>query len=205
MTSKEEAFSSLAPLQNCEKWRLATSCLSVYLLIHPSGWNNSVLTGRGSFLKKIYLSIFSEICRENASLVQTLQNKGYYTWRPMYIYDSMYVNYSQNEKWFWKNVADKLETHTLWSVPFFSEKRAVYEIMWKNMVATDRLKMTIKANMRMRFACCITESTDTHSQYERLIAFPRKQQLRERVSMLRYMYVACLIMNFWSGTSDNDA
>ena len=58
MTSKEEAFSFLAPLQNCEKWRLATSCLSVYLLVRPSGWNNSVLTGR--IFKKFDIWVFFE-------------------------------------------------------------------------------------------------------------------------------------------------
>ena len=26
------------------------------------------------------------------------KNKGYYTWRPMYIYDGMSMNYSHNEK-----------------------------------------------------------------------------------------------------------
>ena len=44
----------------------------------------------------------------------------------------------------------------------------------------------------MRFACWITKTTGTHSEYVMLIAFPRQQWLRERATMLRYtsMYIA---------------
>jgi hypothetical protein len=45
---------------------------------------------------------------------------------------------------------------------------------------------------RMRFACWINEVTDSHSECEILIAFPRQLRLRERASMLRYSYIACL-------------
>jgi hypothetical protein len=47
---------------------------------------------------------------------------------------------------------------------------------------------------RMRFACWITKATDTHSEYVILIAFPRLQWLRERATMLRYTYIACLVL-----------
>ena len=42
---------------------------------------------------------------------------------------------------------------------------------------------------RMRFACWITKATDTQSHYAILIDFPRQQRLRERASMLRYIYI----------------
>jgi hypothetical protein len=42
---------------------------------------------------------------------------------------------------------------------------------------------------RMRFACWITKATDTYLEYVILIAFTRRQWLRERASML---YVHCL-------------
>jgi hypothetical protein len=48
---------------------------------------------------------------------------------------------------------------------------------------------------RMRFTCWITKATDTHSEYVILIAFRRHQLLRERASMLRYTYIACLVKN----------
>jgi len=47
----------------------------------------------------------------------------------------------------------------------------------------------------MRTSRWITEATDTHLEYVTgsFIAFPRQQWLRERVSMLRYPYTACLV------------
>jgi hypothetical protein len=45
-----------------------------------------------------------------------------------------------------RNVSDKyieeIETHILHSVTFFFENRAVYEIMWKNIVEWSRPHMT---------------------------------------------------------------
>jgi len=41
-----------------------------------------------------------------------------------------------------KNVADKIKTHILCSVTF-SENRAVYEIIWRNMVEPDRPQLTM--------------------------------------------------------------
>jgi hypothetical protein len=45
----------------------------------------------------------------------------------------------------------------------------------------------------MIFACWIIKATDTHSEYEIHIAFPREQWLRERASILRCTYTACLV------------
>jgi hypothetical protein len=73
---------------------------------------------------------------------------------------------------------------------FFFENRAVYEIMWRNIVDLGRPQMTI---WRMRIACWIPKATNTHSQYVILIAFPLQQWLRERASLLRYTYTACAI------------
>ena len=71
---------------------------------------------------------------------------------------------------FQKKLCKKIKTHILCSVTFFFfEYRAVYEIMWKNIVERGRLRMTI---WRMRIACWVTRATDTHSEYVLLIAFP---------------------------------
>jgi hypothetical protein len=48
---------------------------------------------------------------------------------------------------------------------------------------------------RMRFACCITKATDTHSECVIHIAFLRQQWLRERASMLRYTYIVSLVLS----------
>jgi hypothetical protein len=46
---------------------------------------------------------------------------------------------------------------------------------------------------RKRISCWITNATDTHWEYVILSAFPGKQLLRERASVLRYTYSAFLV------------
>jgi len=74
---------------------------------------------------------------------------------------------------------------------FFSfENRVVCEIMWKNNVEPER-PQTI--TWRMRIACWIHKSTNTHSEYVIINAFLQRQRLHERASVLRYTYIACLV------------
>jgi hypothetical protein len=54
----------------------------------------------------------------------------------------------------------------------FDENRAVYEMMWNNMVQSGRLQTTI---WLMLFACWITEARDTHSECVLFIAVPRQE------------------------------
>jgi len=44
---------------------------------------------------------------------------------------------------FQTKVVEKIKTHILYSVTFFPENRAVYEIMWKNIVERGRPQITI--------------------------------------------------------------
>ena len=56
---------------------------------------------------------------------------------------------------FQTKVVDKIKTHILCSVIFFFENRVIYEIMWKNIVESDRIQITI---WRMRVMCWITRN-----------------------------------------------
>ena len=53
----------------------------------------------------------------------------------------------------------------------------------------------------------VPEDTNTHSEYVILIAFPLQQWLHERASLLRYMYIVCLVLlvfflhGFWRGAT----
>ena len=96
---------------------------------------------------------------------------------------------------FQTKIVEKLETHFVFSNFFFFENRAVFEIMWKNVVQQGRPQMTV---WRMRFACWMTKAADTHKHththtHTHTHAFPLEQRLHERVSMLRYTYIACLV------------
>ena len=70
----------------------------------------------------------------------------------------------------------------------FFEYRAVYEIMWKNMVEPGRPPMT-KWRMHAGYV-----RLQTHSEYI-IIAFPLLRWLHERVSVLLYTYLVCLVGN----------
>jgi hypothetical protein len=63
---------------------------------------------------------------------------------------------------------DNQNTHFVFD-NFFFENRAIYEIMWENMIERDRPKMTIWG---VRILCWIIKTIDTYSQYVTLIAFP---------------------------------
>ena len=66
-----------------------------------------------------------------------------------------------------KSCRENQNTHYMSNDFFFFENRAVYEIMWKNIVEPDRPQMTI---WRMRIACWISKATNTHSEYELLLS-----------------------------------
>ena len=57
-------------------------------------------------------------------------------------------------------VVEKIRTEILCLIKFFSENRAIYEIMWQNMVETDSPHMTI---WRMYIACWIGKATHTQN------------------------------------------
>jgi len=88
----------------------------------------------------------------------------------------------------------KIETHILSSIIFFFENRAVYYLMWENIVQLDWPQMTI---WRMRIACRIPKATDTHSVYV-ILLFHCNNSCTKRASILHYTYVANLV-NFTSG------
>jgi hypothetical protein len=85
---------------------------------------------------------------------------------------------------------EKIKTHFMFNIFFFS--RAVYEIMWENVVQPDRPHVTV---WRMRIACWVPKATNTHSEYVILFALPLQQWLHECASMLRFTYIACLVYN----------
>ena len=83
---------------------------------------------------------------------------------------------------FQTKVVQNIKTYILRSVTFFFENRAVYEIMWKNIVERDGPQMTI---WRMRIACWISKATNTHSEYVVFIAFLQQQWLHYLALTLR--------------------
>ena len=93
-----------------------------------------------------------------------------------------------------RNVSDKswreMKTHILCSITCFTENRAIYKIMWNNIVELKRCHITTG---HMITACWIPKATDTHSEYVIRIAIPVQQWLHDYASMSHCMYVAHLV------------
>ena len=85
-----------------------------------------------------------------------------------------------------------MNTHILFSVTFFFENGAVYEIMWTNIVESHSPHMTLWG---MRISHCLPTVTNTLSDYIILMAFLLQQWLHERASWSRCTYTACLVLN----------
>jgi hypothetical protein len=78
-------FPNLVRSQNCEKRLSASSCLSD----SPHATTRFPLDG---FPWNFTFEYFSKIRRENSSFIKTDKHNGYFTWRPMYIYDNISLN-----------------------------------------------------------------------------------------------------------------
>jgi len=86
-------------------------------------------------------------------------------------------------------VVKKIKTRILCSVTPPHRKSCR---LWDNVgkILYSRTQITIS---RTHIAWWILKATCTHSEYVMLTAFPLQQWLHERASVLRYMYVACLV------------
>ena len=90
---------------------------------------------------------------------------------------------------FQTKVVGKFKTYILCTKTFFFfENRSFYEVMWKSIAEPCRLQMAIR---RMRIACWIPRSTNTHLEYVILNAFPQ-QQWFARTRLTVKLYIRCL-------------
>jgi hypothetical protein len=55
----------------------------------------------------------------------------------------------------------------------------------------------------MCISCLVTKATNVHSEYVILIACPLQQWLYERYSLLRFTYIACLVVYYYSISRDS--
>jgi hypothetical protein len=123
---------------------LASSRLSVRL----AAWNNSAHTG-WIFVKVYIWALFRNPSR-NSRFVKI--------WQKWAVWVKCFLEW---------HVSDRScrEKHFLCSITFFfsPENRAVYEIMWRNVVES-RQATDDRIIRRMRLACWVTKATNTYSQ-----------------------------------------
>ena len=153
-----------AQSQNYEKRPLASSSPSVRMETLGSLWTD--------FYEIWYFSIFRKSVQKIQVSLKSDKNKGYFTWRPIY----MFIIYRSNQLRI-RNVSGKCcgenqSTDFMFNSLFFFENHAVYELMWENIAKPDRPQMTI---WRVCIARWITKATDTHLEYAILIYLPLQQ------------------------------
>ena len=134
-----------------------------------------------------YLGISRKSMQKFEYSLNSDKNNGYFTWKPMYIFNNILLNTSYNEKFCRQNLWRKSK-HTFYPQKLCSKIRAVYVILWKDMVQPGMPQMAIR---RVHISYWITNITGTSSECVTLIAFPRQQWFHEVNSMLR-SYVHCL-------------
>jgi hypothetical protein len=171
---------------------------SFAMFISPSAWNNSASVGL-KFIKCDIWVFFRSLSRKfkyyyNLSRITCTLRKDQYT--ILVISPPVLLRM--------RNVSDRSckenqNTHSVLK-NFFPKNRAVYVIMWKNIVQPDRRQMTIR---RMRISCWIPKVTDTHSQYVKHINFLLHKWLNEGATMLRYTYIACLVHYYHSTRTES--
>ena len=120
----------------------------------------------GYHWKDFHGSWYSSICRKSVEKVQVLlksdKNKGYFTWRPVYIYENILLKY-----FVIRNISDKTcrkyeNTHFVFNnvfpkiVPFF----------WDNLEIYGRARQPKDGNIigRVRNAFSINKATHTHTR-----------------------------------------
>ena len=142
--------------------------MSVCPSVRPRGTSRIPLDG---FSLNVIFEDFCKICRETSVSLESDKNN-----RTLHGDQCTSVIISRSFLLRMRNVSDKScrenqNTRFVFCI-FFFENRAVYEIMWKNILQRGRPKMTI---WRMRIACWIPKATNTYSEYVIFISFPLQQ------------------------------
>ena len=91
-------------------------------------------------------------------------------------------------------VVGKIKIHILYSITFFPDNRAIYELMWK--IYGTPVQATDDKRIWLHELCMPGNSDHRHILS---IACTRQQWSRERVSILPFTYIAFLAINLLFG------
>jgi hypothetical protein len=137
-----------AHLQNCEKRLLASSVLPVSPIVRPSfhlsvrlsAWNNSAPAGWIFMITEIwgFFGSPSRIYKFHYTVTCVTGTLHEYLCTFMVIFQLFL-----EQEMLHTIVVEKIKAHIVCSIIFFPENRAVYEIMWKKMVQSDRPHVAI--------------------------------------------------------------
>jgi hypothetical protein len=123
-------------------------------------------------------------------LLKSNKNNGYFTCRRCYIYFNMSLNYSKIINISDREYRENQNTRFAFN-NFFFENRAVYEIMWKNVVKPDWKDYPVIRHVR--FACWITKRAHTQNiQYNSYCFFTTTLVSRKRFNVTLHVGQHCL-------------
>jgi len=131
------------------------------------------------------LRVFRNSVEKIQHSLKSEKDNVYLTWSPICIS----VHFLLERDMLQNKIVEKIKTHILCSKTFFHD-RAVCEKMLTDTVQPGWPQMTIWCK---RFACWITEITNTHSEYVLPIAFPRQNWLPESAPISRFTFIACIV------------
>jgi hypothetical protein len=152
-------------------------CLSVCLAVWPHETTRLPLDG---FSWNLIFDYFLKMCRAASSFIKLWKRITHTLHEDLCAFRWYLAELFLEWEIFPVKVVRKIKTRILWSVIFFPENGAVYEIIWKNMIGPHRPQMD-NITRHIRCACWINKATDTLKICDANF-FPRYQWLRERAS-----------------------
>jgi len=168
---------------------LASSCLS----LHPSVCIEHLDSHWTDFHENWYLRIFLKSVKKIQVSLKLDENKGYFTWWQSTFFIIHCLFLLRMIKVSDKSCIENQNTCFVFSNFFFN--RAVYEIMWKNILEWEQFTDDNMAHWH-----CMLDTSGykyTCSGFVVFIAFPVQQWLHEHASILRYVLTACLVWVFF--------
>ena len=143
-----------------------TFVMCARLSVHPSvscHWKYFQENWYGSFFLK-------NSFRKNSSFLETNNNNGHFTWRPIYIYDHISFTSSSSNETFSDKSVEKIKTHILCSITFSRKSCRLWDNVEKYVLGGQATDDNII--WQMSFPCSMTKATDTHSECVIFFAFP---------------------------------
>jgi hypothetical protein len=128
--------------------RLRKSTISFVISVCPSVRKEELWSHRIYFYEILYLIIIRKSVEYIKVSLKYDRNIGYFTWRATCIYDTIFLNSSENEKRFRKKAIEKIKTRILCSITCFRKSCRLWDYMGKYGGAGQATDGNIIRNMK---------------------------------------------------------
>jgi hypothetical protein len=156
--------------------KLRKATVSFLVSVYPSVLMEHLGSHWTEFNEIWYLSIFLKSVEKIQISLKYGKNNGYFTWRPIYIYDHISLSSYKNEKCFIKKLQIKSK-HTYCFQWFFLNKKNAVWVVWL-----------------IHIAYWIPDATDTRSKCVHLLLYHGYNGCVNWPQWYVYTYMACLFI-----------